>query len=197
MGFLERVPPQNLEAERSVLGGILLENQAMPNLMEILEEDDFYRDAHRKIYRAMIDLCERRDPVDLITLTEEVNRKGWLQEVGGAAYLASLADEVPTAANILFYAKIVKEKSVLRQLIGAATEVARQGYEEPEDAIAFLDRAEQSILEISRRQRRQGFVPLRSVLQETFKSIEELYDKQGMISGVGTGFVDFDPSWGF
>jgi replicative DNA helicase len=192
MGFLERVPPQNLEAERSVLGGILLENQAMVNVMEILQDEDFYRDSHRKIYRAMVDLSERRDPVDLITLTEEVNRKGALQDVGGAVYLAALADEVPTAANILYYAKIVKEKSVLRQLIEAATEVARQGYEEPEDAVAFLDIAEQTILEISRRQQRQGFVPLRSVLQETFKSIEELYAQQGMPSGVGTGFADFD-----
>lgn len=192
MGFLERVPPQNLEAERSVLGGILLENQAMPNVMEILQEEDFYRDAHRKIFQSMLDLAEKNDPVDLITLTEEVNRKGSLQDVGGAVYLASLADEVPTAANILYYAKIVKEKSVLRQLIEAATEVAREGYEQPEDAVAFLDKAEQMILEISRRQHRQGFVPLRSVLQETFQSIEHLYDRQGMLSGVGTGFVEFD-----
>jgi replicative DNA helicase len=192
MGFLERVPPQNLEAERSVLGGILLENRAMPNVVEILREEDFYRDAHRKIYQAMVDLSERNHPVDLITLTEEVNRKGSLQEVGGAVYLASLADEVPTAANILYYAKIVKEKSVLRRLIEAATEIARQGYEEPEDAVSFLDRAEQTILEVSRSQQRQGFVPLRAVLQETFQSIEKLYDKQGMLSGVGTGFVDFD-----
>ncbi len=192
MGFLERVPPQNLEAERSVLGGILLENQAMPNVTEILLDEDFYRDAHRKIYRAMTDLFERNDPVDLITLTEEVNRKGTLQDVGGAVYLAALADEVPTAANILYYARIVKEKSVLRQLIEAATEVARQGYEEPEDAVSFLDRAEQAILEISRRQQRQGFVPLRTVLNQTFESIERLYDRQGIPSGVPTGFVDFD-----
>ncbi len=192
MGFLERVPPQNLEAERSVLGGILLENQAMPNVVEILQDEDFYREAHRKIFRAMLDLSERNDPVDLITLTEEVNRKGSLQDVGGAVYLASLADEVPTAANILYYAKIVKEKSVLRQLIEAATEVARQGYEQPEDAVAFLDKAEQTILEISRRQQRQGFVPLRTVLQDAFQTIEQLYDKQGMLSGVGTGFVEFD-----
>ncbi len=192
MGFLERVPPQNLEAERSVLGGILLENQAIPNVMEILLDEDFYRDAHRKIYQAMTDLFERNEPVDLITLTEEVNRKGALQDVGGAVYLAALADEVPTAANILYYARIVKEKSILRQLIEAATEVARQGYEEPEDAVSFLDRAEQTILEISRRQQRQGFVPLRSVLNETFESIEQLYDRQGIPSGVATGFVDFD-----
>jgi replicative DNA helicase len=164
----------------------------MPNVVEILREEDFYRDAHRKIYQAMVDLSERNHPVDLITLTEEVNRKGSLQEVGGAVYLASLADEVPTAANILYYAKIVKEKSVLRRLIEAATEIARQGYEEPEDAVSFLDRAEQTILEVSRSQQRQGFVPLRAVLQETFQSIEKLYDKQGMLSGVGTGFVDFD-----
>ncbi len=192
MAFLERVPPQNVEAERSVLGGILLENQAIVNVLEILQEEDFYRDAHRKIYRAMTDLNERHEPVDLITLTEEIKRRGWLKDIGGAVYLASLADEVPTAANILYYAKIVKEKSVLRQVIEASTEIVRGGYEEPEDAVAFLDKAEQAILEISRRQQRKGFVPLKAVLQETFQSIEEIYDRQGMVSGVATGFTEFD-----
>ena len=192
MGFLERVPPQNLEAERSVLGGALLENQAIQKVSEILLEDDFYRDAHRKLYQAMIELSERGEPVDLITLTEEVSRKGWLEEIGGAVYLASLVDEVPTAANILYYAKIIKEKSVLRQVIEAATHIAREGYEQPEDAVDFLDKSEQTILEISRKQQRKGFVPIRDVLQETFQSIEDLYQKQGMITGVPTGFVDLD-----
>ena len=192
MGFLERVPPQNLEAERSVLGGILLDNQAAQKVAELLLPADFYRDAHRKIFQVMVDLGERGEPVDLITLTEEVNRRGWLKEVGGAVYLASLADEVPTAANILFYAKIIKGKSVVRQVIEASTDIARQGYEEPEDPVAYLDRAEQSILEISRRQQRKGFIPLRNVLQDTFHAIEELYNNQGIVTGVRTGFRDFD-----
>jgi len=192
MGFLERVPPQNLEAERSVLGGILLDNQAILKISEILHEDDFYRGAHQKIYQVMIDLHEKGEPVDLITLTEEINRRGWQKEVGGAVYLASLADEVPTAANILFYAKIIKEKSVYRQTIQAATEIASRGYEESDDAVTFLDTAEQSILEISRRQQRQGFIPLRDVLQDTFQSLEDITAKQGMITGVPTGYIDFD-----
>jgi len=192
MGFLERVPPQNLDAERSVLGGVLLENQAIQKISEVIQEDDFYRDAHRKLYQAMIELHERGEPVDLITLTEDVTRRGWLEETGGAVYLASLADEVPTAANILYYAKIVKEKSVLRQVIEAATRIAREGYEQPENAVDYLDKAEQTILEISRRQQRKGFIPIRDVMQETFQNIEDLYKKQGMVTGVATGFVDFD-----
>jgi len=192
MGLLERVPPQNLDAERSVLGGVLLENRAIQKISELIQEDDFYRDAHRKLYQAMIELHERGEPVDLITLTEDVTRRGWLEEAGGAVYLASLADEVPTAANILYYAKIVKEKSILRQVIEAATRIARDGYEQPENALDFLDKAELTILEISRRQQRQGFVPIRDVMQDTFQSIEDLYNKQGMITGVPTGFVDFD-----
>ncbi len=192
MGFLERVPPQNLEAEKSVLGGILLKNNAIQEVMQILHEDDFYQEAHRKIFQAMIGLNERGEPVDLITLAEEINRRGWLKDIGGAVYPASLVDEVPTAANIIFYAKIIKEKSVLRQAIDAATEIARLGYEEPEDPLAFLDKAEQSILEISRRQQRQGFIPIRYVLQDTFQAIEASYGKPGIVTGVPTKFDDLD-----
>ena len=192
MAFQERVPPQNLEAESSVLGGILLENQAVLKVLEVVQEGDFYREAHRKIFHAMVELQERGEPVDLITLNEELGAKGWHQEIGGAAYLASLVDRVPTAANILYHARIVKEKSILRQIIEASTQIARQGYEEPEDSIAFLDKAEQTILEISRRQQRKGFVPLRTVLQESFQTLETMYGNQGMITGVPTGFVDFD-----
>ncbi len=192
MGFLERVPPQNLEAERSVLGGVLLENQAIQKISEIIQEDDFYREAHRKLFHAMIELFERSEPVDLITLTEEVSRRGWLEEIGGAVYLASLADEIPTAANIQYYARIVKEKSLLRQVIEAATRIAREGYEEPESSLDFLDKSEQTILEISRRQQRKGFVPLRDVMQETFQVIEDLHKKQSLVTGVPTGFTDFD-----
>jgi replicative DNA helicase len=192
MAFVERVPPQNLEAEASVLGGILLENQAVLKVLEVVQEEDFYREAHRKIFRAMVDLQERGEPVDLITLNDELTRKGWLQDVGGATYLASLVDRVPTAANILYHARIVKEKSILRQVIEAATEIARQGYEEPENALEFLDRAEQALLDITRRQQRKGFFPLRAILQDSFQTLESMYGSQGLITGVPTGFVDFD-----
>ncbi|MEW6440809.1 MAG: replicative DNA helicase [bacterium] len=190
--FLERVPPQNLEAEASVLGGILLENQAVLKVAEVVQPEDFYREAHRKIFRAMVELQERGEPVDLITLKEEMNVKGWLQEVGGAVYLASLVDRVPTAANILYYARIVKEKSILRQVIEASTEIVREAYEEPANAVDFLDKAEQTVLEIARRQQRKGFIPLRTVLQDNFQTLENMFGKQGMITGVATGFADFD-----
>ena len=135
MGLPElRTPPHNLDAERSVLGGILLDNKAIQKISEILQEGDFYREAHSKIYQLMVELHEKGEPVDLITLTEEVNRKGCMKEVGGAVYLAALSDEVPTAANIQYYAKIIHEKSVLRQVIEIATRIAGEGYEEPEVA---------------------------------------------------------------
>ncbi len=189
---MEKVPPQNLEAERSVLGGVLLDNQAVQKVTEILQEGDFYRDAHRKIFQAMVDLQEKSEPVDLITLTEEIDRRGWMKDVGGAGYLGSLVDEMPTAANILYYARIIKEKAILRQVIEAATKIVRDGYEGPDDAVDFLDKSEQTILEISRNQQRKGFVPIRDVMNETFQSIEELYQKQGMITGVRTHFDVFD-----
>ncbi len=187
-----RTPPHNLDVERSVLGGVLLDNNAIHKVTEILQEGDFYRDAHRKIFQVMVELNEKGEPVDLITLTDEVSRKGCMKEVGGAVYLASLSDEVPTAANIQYYAKIIKEKSVLRQVIEVATRIAGEGYEEPEDAIDFLDKSEQAILEISRRQQRKGFVPIGDVMQKAFLSIEELKANPGIVTGVPTGFVDFD-----
>jgi len=127
---LRKVPPQNLEAESSVLGGILLENEAINLVLELLRAEDFYRESHRKIFRAMIELSDRSEPVDLITLSEHLKNRGELEAVGGSAYLASLADFVPTAANISYYARIVREKSILRSLISTATEIATRVYEE-------------------------------------------------------------------
>lgn len=190
--FLERLPPQNLDAERSVLGGILLDNSAMHKVGELLRAEHFYREAHREIFQAMFALHERGEPVDLVTLTEELQRKGTLQEVGGAAYLAALADQVPTAANIGFYAKIVRDKSVLRQVIEAATEIATRGYEEVEEVDEFLDRSEQLILEISRKQRKKGFVPIHDVVYQSFKSIEEAFNRKEAVTGIPTKFGKFD-----
>jgi replicative DNA helicase len=192
MSLIERLPPQNLDAERSVLGGVLLDNNAIHKIGEILHGEDFYRESHRKIFEAMVRLEEKGEPVDLITLNQELQRMGKLQEVGGATYLASLTDQVPTAANVLYYARIVKDKSIVRQVIEASTKIASQGYEGTEDAIQFLDRSEQTILEISRKQRRKGFIPIRDILQQSFKSIEEAFGKKELVTGIPTAFKDFD-----
>src|SRR5215470_4985813 len=142
---LRRLPPQSLEAEESVLGGILLDNTAIDRVLEFVRPDDFYREAHRRIFRAMLALAERNEPADLVTLAETLRQRGELQDVGGAAYLAELAERVPTAANVVHYAKIVREKAILRRLISTATEIVTRGYEASHDAKDLLDRAEASI----------------------------------------------------
>ena len=154
-----KLPPQNVEAEQSVLGGILIENESINKVMEILASDDFYRDAHRKIFNALIDLSERDEPADLITLTNELRKIDQLDPIGGASYLASLIDSVPTAANIEYYAKIVKEKAILRKLIQTSTEIITQSYQDRGDVEGFLDEAERAIFEISEKRVRPSFTP--------------------------------------
>src|SRR5262252_8150405 len=130
---LRRVPPQSLEAKESVLGGVLLDNATLDRVLEFVRPDDFYREAHRRVFRAMMHLTERSEPVDLVTLSEVLRARGELQDVGGASYLAELAERVPTAANAAHYARIVREKAILRSLISTATEIATQGYEDNRD----------------------------------------------------------------
>jgi replicative DNA helicase len=189
---LRRLPPQSLEAEESVLGGILLDNNAMDRALELVTADDFYREAHRKIMRAMIDLNQRSEPIDLVTLSEALRGRGELPDVGGAAFLAELADKVPTAANVTYYARIVREKSVLRGLIETATEIATKGYEAGGDVDAFLDQAEHKIFEISDRKVRPHFFRIRDIMVDSIKAIEQLYERKELVTGVPTGFVDFD-----
>lgn len=187
-----KLPPQNIEAEQSVLGGILIENKAINRVMEILTEDDFYREAHRKIYSAILNLSERDEPSDLITLTNELKRMNQLESVGGASYIASLIDSVPTAANIEHYAKIVKEKSILRRLIQTSTDIITQCYEEQGDIEAFLDEAERAIFEISERRIKPSFYPIREIVKSSFKTIERLYEKKELVTGVPSGFKELD-----
>ena len=142
---VRRVPPQSLDAEQCVLGGILLDNAGLDRVVELLNADDFYREAHRKLFRAMLTLADRHEPVDLVTLSEALRARGELTDVGGNAYLAELADRVPTAANIVSYAKIVRDRSVLRALISVATDVAARGYEASDDVDQMLDRAATSV----------------------------------------------------
>jgi replicative DNA helicase len=189
---LRKLPPQSIEAEESVLGGVLLDNNSLDRALEILTPDDFYREVHRKIMRAMIDLNQRNEPVDLITLAEELKGRGELQEIGGAAYLAELADKVPTAANVSYYARIVHQKSVLRSVIDATTAIARGAFESGADVDGFLDQAEQQIFAISERKIRPAFFHVRDIMLNTMDSIEQMYERRELVTGVPTGFIDLD-----
>lgn len=189
---LRKIPPQNLEAESSVLGGILLENEAINLVLELLRPDDFYRESHRKIFRAMIELSDRTDPIDLITLSEFMKSRNDLEAVGGTAYLASLADFVPTAANISYYARIVREKSILRSLIRTATDIATRGYEDQGNVEEFLDSAEKVIFDISEKKVKASFVAVGDMIKDTLKTVEKLYERKEMVTGVPTGYDDLD-----
>ncbi len=189
---LHKLPPQNLEAEQSVLGGILLDNPALNTVLEALTPADFYSDAHRKIFKAIIELSERNEPCDLITLSNILKDQKRIDQVGGTAYLASLVDNVASAANISYYVKIIKEKSVLRRLIGSATEILNKSYDAGMDVDDILDEAEHAIFEISENKIRPAFHPIREIIRESFKTIERLYDKKELITGVATGFERLD-----
>ncbi|PIV21786.1 MAG: replicative DNA helicase [Deltaproteobacteria bacterium CG03_land_8_20_14_0_80_45_14] len=187
-----KLPPQNIEAEQSILGGILIENEAVNRVMEILDADDFYRDAHRKIFNALINLSERDEPADLITLTNELRKIDQLDFIGGASYLASLIDSVPTAANIEYYAKIVKEKAILRKLIQTSTDIITQSYEDRGDVEGFLDEAERAIFEISEKRVKPSFYSIREIVKESFATIERLFKKKELVTGVPSGFKELD-----
>ncbi|MEJ2067497.1 MAG: replicative DNA helicase, partial [Deltaproteobacteria bacterium] len=187
-----KLPPQNIEAEQSILGGILIENDALNTVVEFLEAGDFYREAHKKIFLSMIALSEKSEPLDLITLTNELKKTKELESIGGASYLASLVESVPTAANIAYYAKIVKDKSTLRKLISTATEIVTQSYQEGKDLEDFLDDAEQAIFRISEHRVKPAFYPIKEIVKESFKVIERLYEKKELITGVPSGFKDLD-----
>ncbi|MGB5216818.1 MAG: replicative DNA helicase [Smithella sp.] len=189
---LYKLPPQNIEAEQSVLGSILLENSALNSVQEIISDGDFYSEAHKKIFKTIYDLSEKNEPVDLITLSNALRDKNMLDSVGGMSYLASLVDNVPSAANAANYSKIVKEKAILRGLITTATEIIDSCYEANTDVDNILDSAEHHIFEISENKVRQDFSPIKDVVKESFKSIEGLYASKELITGVTTGFHKLD-----
>lgn len=192
MDIANKLPPQNLEAEVSVLGSILLENESFAKSLEIISETDFYRAVHRKIFSAMQELFEKNEPVDLLTLSDTLRKRNELEEVGGVDYLASLEEVVPTSANIQFHSKIVKEKAILRRLISTSTEIISKGFESDSDVEMLLDYAEKIIFEISENKIRSGFSPLNEIITNNFEAIEKLFDKKQLITGVATGFKDFD-----
>ncbi len=190
---LRKLPPQNLEAEEFVLGGILLDNDACNRAVEVgLRPDDFYREAHRKIFAAMLELAERGTPVDAVTLGESLRTQGQLQSVGGASFIAELTDRVPSAANVAHHARIVKEKAILRGLISTTTDIATQAYDGRQDVEQFLDEAERRIFSIAEQKFRPSFYKIRDLLVESLKDVERLYERKEMITGVPTGFHDLD-----
>jgi replicative DNA helicase len=187
-----RTLPHNLDAEKSVLGAILIHNEAFNHAAELIDSRDFFRDAHRRIFDKMVALSERGSAIDFITLKEELSRGGDLDEVGGPAYIAALADGVPRSANVEYYARIVKEKSTLRNLIHSANKILAEAYEAEQEPDLLLDEAERSIFAIADDRIRSGFVPLRVLVQSGFATIEKLQQSKGKVTGVPSGFHDLD-----
>jgi replicative DNA helicase len=187
-----RTLPHNLEAERSVLGAILLHNDAFNFAAEVIDAKDFFRDAHRRIFDKMVKLAERGDAIDLVTLKEELGRAGELEEVGGPAYITALVDGVPRSTNVEHYARIIKEKATLRNLIFSANKILSSAYEAEEEADLILDQAEHAIFAIADQKIRDGFVSLRELAHGSLETIEKLHARKELITGVPTGFTDLD-----
>ena len=189
---LDRLPPQNIEAEQSVLGAILLENEILASAVEMLAPEDFYKDSHKKIFLAMLDLYKKNEPIDLITLTEQLSRKEQIEEIGGASYLSHIVNLVPTSANIKYHSKIVKEKSLLRNLIKTTTEIITMSYDGSIEINELLDVAETKIFSLSEKTIRGSFVRIDNVVKDTIELVDKLYNKKELITGLPSGFTDLD-----
>jgi len=190
--MIQRIPPNNIEAEQSVLGAMLLDKEAISTATEFISGDDFYREAHKEIFEAIVDIYNRGEPVDLITLTEKLKTRNTLEAVGGITFLTNLMDAVPTTHNVKYYAKIVEDKSLLRKLIKSSNEIIQKSYQAGEDIGEIIDEAEKGIFNISLNRSTQGFVHLKNILNANFDRIEQLYLNKGKITGVPTGFHDLD-----
>ena len=166
--MLDRLPPQNVEAEQSVLGAMLIEREAISRVTEILRPEDFYREAHRIIYNSILQLFNKNEAVDLITITEQLKKEDKLEAVGGISFITSLANSMPTAANVAYHARIVEEKALLRQLINAATYIAGMGYEATDEVINILDSAEKTILGVANRKVKGDFAPVKNIILDAF-----------------------------
>ncbi len=189
---VEKIPPQNIEAEQSVLGSLLIDKEAIVRIADSLRPEDFYKDTHGMIYQAMLEVYEHREPIDLLSLTNRLQERGQLDIIGGRTYLTSLANLVPTASHVTHYANIVQRKATLRRLINASSEIAKLGYEETDEVDQVLDQAEQRVFEVSQKYLKQKFIPLKTVLTEAFERIDELHKEPGKLRGQPTGFKDLD-----
>lgn len=191
-GFGERIPPQAIEAEMSVVGAMMLDKSALSPVIEILDVSDFYRTSHQEIFKAILSLFNRNEAIDLVTVSEELKRKKQLDKVGGGVYLASLLENVATAVNVGYHAEIVLKKAVRRRLIEATFDIATEGYDSEQDAFNLLDDAEKKIFSIREKRLRPGFKPLEKILHTTFEAIEKLHDQKGGVIGVPSGFKKLD-----
>ncbi len=190
--WLQKVPPQNIEAEQSILSAILIDNKTLPEVLETLSEKDFYREVHQKIFAAMVDLFERSEPADLITMTNILKEQGQLESVGGATYLSELVDTIPMATNAAHYAKIIHEKATLRRLIERAASITSRCFEDRGDMEDILDFAERSIFEISEDKVKPAFHSLADILTDTYKAVEQAYENKVLVTGVPTGYRELD-----
>lgn len=192
--LIHKVPPHNLEAEQSVLGGILIEKDAINKALEILSPDggDFYHTAHSRLFAGMVKLFEKNVPIDVITLSDLFKNSDELSSVGGISYIGEIVEATPTAANITYYARIVREKALLRRIISASTEIVTRGYEGVDSADEFIDLAEQSIFQVSQDRAKRSFYALKDIIKDTFETIEKLYERKTHITGVTSGFKDLD-----
>jgi replicative DNA helicase len=187
-----KIPPHSIEAEEGVLGGILVDNTSIDRAVEIVRPEDFYRESHRKIMKAFVELNARSEAIDLITVSDLLKGRNELEEIGGAAFLAELSERVPTAANVAQYARIVKDKAILRALISTMNDISMRSFQAPGDVEAFLDEAEHRVYEIAERKTRPSFFHVRDIVVESMKAVEQLYEKRELVTGVPTGFVDLD-----
>jgi replicative DNA helicase len=189
---VDRVPPHNIDAERSVLGAMLLDADAIARVVEVLDEDAFYNGAHRQIYRAILTLFDRNEGVDILTTVEMLRKQGGIESVGGASYLAELLDAVPTSANVEYYARIIREKAILRSLIGACTHVITEAYEETGEPDDLLDNAEQRIFDIAENKLSAPVVPVKDLLVQSMERLENIARERSGVTGIPTGFKELD-----
>lgn len=189
---IEKIPPQSLEAEMSLIGSVLLDKEAMLKIADIVGPADFYKDGHGKIFETMLDLYAGNEPIDILTLSNRLEERNILESIGGRANLVALTNMVPTASNVVNYANIVHRKAVRRRLLGASHEIARLGYEENDDLEKILDEAQQNLFGVSQNYFRQAFTPIRGVLADAFDRIDELHRNKGQLRGLSTGYRDLD-----
>lgn len=189
---LDKIPPQNIEAEMAVLGSMLIEDGAISYAIELLEKEYFYKDNHRKIFEAMLNLYNTNKAVDLITVSDELKRMNLLEDIGGASLLTELVNSVPTAANVSHYARIVREKSILRTLINSATQIASLGYESGDNVDQAVDAAEKLIFDIRQDKKESSSLAIKEIIKNSIETLDKLYQKKTYVTGVPTGFIDFD-----
>jgi replicative DNA helicase len=188
----DKLPPQNLDAEKSTLGSLLIDKDAIIKIADILDPSDFYLDSHGQIFAVMLELYENRIPIDILSLASRLQEKNQLETLGGHSYLSDLANEVPTSSHIVSYAKIVQRKSTLRKLLRAAADITGLAYKETEDVENLLDESERKLYSVSQKYYKQNFIPIKSVLNEAFDRIDELHRESGKLRGLPTGFADLD-----